>query len=253
MWHLYIHPSINKSPWTAQENEKLTEIAKRYKLQNWKEITQALGTNRSELIVCKHYFSHLFHKYKKGEFTFEEDKKLLDTIKKYKIGNYIQWNKVTKHFQNRTRWQIHHRYTYYLSQGTKKRGKFSKAEDIMLMICVDKFGKNFKKCSEYLPDRSMVQCKARYGSNLHRTIRKGNWTLQEDEAIMAFVKEHGPKLWPRLEKSMQRSRGQLRQRYLRIKNFLDKGTHAELSTVPRRAKSISGYSGYKDGIYELCR
>lgn len=250
MWHLYLHPEINKSPWKSEENEKLQVIVKKHKIQNWKEITLQLGTRRSELSACKHYFSNLSHKYKKGEFTYEEDKKLLDTIKMYKIGNYIQWNKVTKHFENRTRGQLHHRYTYYLSQDMKKRGKFTKSEDILLMICVDKFGKNFKKCAEYIPDRSMVQCKARYANNLQRTIRKGNWTLEEDKSIMAHVEEHGARLWTRLAKIMLRSRGQLRQRYFRIKIHLDTLPDTELSTVPRRTTSSTLSD---DGEYELCR
>lgn len=236
MWHLYLHPSINKSPWTTPENENLKSIAKMYRYQNWKQIALKLGTNRSELSVCKHYFSNLSQKYKKGEFTYWEDKKLLDAVNKIKIGNFIQWSKVTKQFKNRSRGQLHHRYTYYLSQDMKKTGKFSKAEDILLMICVDKFGRNFKKCSEFIPDRSMIQLKARFVNNLQHTVRKANWTVEEDERIMAHVEKYGPILWSRLAHITLRSRGQLRQRYGRIRNYLDANPNMLLVNVPRRSK-----------------
>lgn len=239
MWHLYVHPSLNKTDWSPEENDRLKVLAKKYKFQNWKEIASKLGTNRSEFSACKQYFSNLCQKHKKGEFTYEEDKKLLQVVNQYKIGKYIPWNKVTKHFENRSRGQLHHRYTYYLSQDTKRRGKFTKTEDIILMICVDKFGRNFKKCAEHLPDRSMMQCKARFTNNLHRTIRKSNWTLEEDQKIMDHVTEHGSRLWTKLSKTILRSRGQLRQRYLRIKHYLDTVQNSSLSDVPRRGKSMN--------------
>lgn len=249
MWHLYLHPSINKSPWTPEETENLKSIAKTNSYENWKDIALKLGTNRSELTVCKHYFSNHSQKYKKGEFTYWEDKKLLHTINLYKIGNIIEWSKVSKRFKNRSRSQLHHRYTYYLSQDMKKTGKFSKAEDIILMICVDKFGRNFKKCCDYIPDRSMVQLKARFVNNLHKTIRKANWTVQDDERIMSHVEAYGPTMWSKLAKSIFRSRGQLRQRYHRIKNYLDANPNMNISNVPRRSKQIKE----DDGTQEMCR
>lgn len=253
MWHRYLHPSFNKTKWTEEEDKKLLVLAKKYRYQNWSQITLELGTNRPEITTCRRYYK-LCSKFKKGEFTYEEDKKILETVHRYKIGNLIQWNKVVKHFTDRSRNQIHHRYTYFLNQDLLKRGKFSLVEDIMLLVCVDKFGKNFKKCAQYLPDRSMIQCKARYSNNLERAVRKFNWTVEEDTEIMSHVSEHGPKYWADLAKIMQRSRAQLRQRYLRIKSHLDTQINMELSEIPRRQPSaIMLKKGPVDRDYEMCR
>lgn len=250
MWHLYLHPSINKSPWTTEENDKLKVIAENNNFQNWKDIALKLGTNRSELSVCKHYFGQLSQKYKKGEFTYGEDKKLLEIVNMYRIGKLIQWSKVTKHFKDRSRGQLHHRYTYFLSQDTKKTGKFSTAEDILLMICVNKFGRNYKKCAEYITDRTMVQLKARFSNNLQHRVRKDNWTQEDDKMIMAHVQKYGGRFWSKLSNRTFRSKGQLRQRYNRIKAYLDASPSRDLSSVPRRFRELSVKD---DGSYALRR
>lgn len=234
IWQLQLHPSINKKPWTNLENESLELIVRKYNSQNWKQITLELGNNRSELSVCSHYFSVLSNQFKKGIFTYDEDMKLLRLVNDYKMGNFIQWSKVAKHFKNRTQAQLYHRYTYYLAQDLKLRSKFTKAEDIMLMICVDKFGKKFKKCSSYLPGRTMMQCKARYGNSLVRTTLKGNWTLEEDKLILSHVKEHGTTTWKDLAKKMLRTRGQLRQRHLRIMMHLESNPNADIKDMPKK-------------------
>lgn len=252
IWHLYLHPDINKSPLTIEETEKLKNLTQKYKSQNWNQITAELESNRSPLNVCRYYFRTVHHRYKKGEFTFAEDKKLIETINMYKIGNYIQWNKVAKHFENRTRAQIHHRYTYFLTQESKKRGRFTKAEDIMLLICVDRLGRNFKKCMNYIPDRSMMQLKARYANNLQGALKKSNWTVEDDKTIWEHVQSKGPIEWGKLVKVLNRSRGQIRQRYLRIKSHLESGLSTEISQVPRRS-IISRRNDNYVGDYECCR
>ncbi|KAJ8977893.1 hypothetical protein NQ317_012394 [Molorchus minor] len=145
MWHVYLHPQINKSSWTPSENIKLKELAEKYNYQNWDHIAQQLDNNRTGFTVCMNYYSNLHENFKRGEFTYEEDARLLDLIYQYKMGNYIPWVKIVQHFNNRTRSQLHYRYTYYLSQNERRKGKFTDAEDVLLMILVDKFGKNFKK------------------------------------------------------------------------------------------------------------
>lgn len=203
-----------------------------------------LATNRSEFIVCKHFSSNLSEKFKKGEFNYEEDKKLLELVKRYKIGNFIQWNKITSHFRNRTRAQIYHRYCYFLSQDSKKKGKFTKAEDIVLMIYVDKFGRKFANIVKYLPNRSMIQCKSRYANNLERTNQKGNWTLEEDEKVCEHVKNYGSQSWSKLSKELNRSRGQLRQRYIRLKAFMDADPDADLAKLPRSRRILADSDRY---------
>ncbi|KAG5890102.1 hypothetical protein JTB14_026473 [Gonioctena quinquepunctata] len=238
-WHIFLHPSVNKSLWTSTENEKLQEVARKYNYQQWDRIAEEIGNNRSGLTACINYFGNMHNRFKKGEFTFAEDKKILELVNKFKMGKFIPWVKIAKHFKHRSRGQIHHRYTYYLSQGHRKSGKFSDAEDILILICVDKFGKNFKKCSEYLYDRSITQIKSRYTCNLMQCVKKGTWTLKEDKIIMEYVKANGRTSWTALAKQMSRSRGQLRQRYLVIEGFLRLNPNSTIEDVTRRKHNWS--------------
>lgn len=216
----------------------MKELVKKYKFQQWDKIVTDLGTHRSVLTVCTHYFTTLHNKYKKGEFSYAEDKKIIDLVNFYKMGSYIPWAKISTHFKNRTRMQIHHRYTVYLSQQDTKRGKFTDAEDLLLMICVDKFGRNFRKCQEYNSQRSQVQLKSRYNTNLQHFLKKGCFTLEEDELIMKHVAEYGTRLWTPIGKQLGRSRGQIRQRYLVVDFFLQKNPDKGIADAPRRKHNL---------------
>jgi hypothetical protein len=234
VWHMLVHPLINKSEWTEEENIKLEAIAKCHLYQNWDEIAVELNTNRTGFTTCLHYFSKLCDKFKKSKFTPEEDAFLLEVVDSYKRGNFIPWNRVVCHFNNRSRHQLYHRYTYFLSQNHVKRGKFSEAEDILLIILVKKFGRNFKKCSEYMPHRSQVQLKSRYTSNLQRHIKKGTFTSEDDKVIYEYAQKYGEKSWSGLTDQLNRCNAQIRQRYKLIKSFLLTNPNSDVAEIPKR-------------------
>ncbi|KAJ3662354.1 hypothetical protein Zmor_006708 [Zophobas morio] len=234
VWHMLLHPDINKLEWTKEENKSLETIAKQHSFQNWDEIAAELSTNRTGFTTCLHYHSKLCDKFKRSKFIPEEDKFLLEVVDIYKVGNFIPWNKVVCHFNNRSRHQLYHRYTYFLSQNHVKRGKFSEAEDILLIILVNKFGRNFKKCAEYMPHRSQVQLKSRYNSNLQRHIKKGTFTSEDDEVIYDYAKKFGEKSWSNLATKLRRCNAQIRQRYKLIKTFLQENPQASVADIPKR-------------------
>lgn len=153
VWHILVHPEINKSDWTADESKELQTVAKRYNYQNWDLIAESLGTNRTGFMTCLHYYSKLNTRFRRSKFTPDEDKLLLEVVNVYKTGFSIPWAKVVQHFSDRSRHQLYHRYTYFLSQNHVKKGKFTEAEDILMLILVNRFGRNFKKCAEYMPHR----------------------------------------------------------------------------------------------------
>lgn len=245
---MLLHPSLNKSEWSKSENQELQRIVKENSYQDWKKIATQLNTNRSEFTVCVHYFSKLYNKYKKAKFTPEEDQLILDLINEFRIGTYIPWNEIERYFETRARHQLYHRYKYFLSQDHVKRGKFTEAEDILLVILVQRFGKNFSKCVEYMPHRSMVQMKCRYNNNLKRQIKKGTFTVEDDKKIMEYVKKNGEKSWSNLTKDLKRSCGQLRQRYKIIKNFLESNPEMDISHAPKRKH---GYDMSTDERYQF--
>ena len=76
------------------------------------------------------------------------------------------------------------------------KGGWTSEEDEILRRAVQQCeGKNWKKIAEYFTDRSDVQCLHRWQKVLNPDLIKGPWTKEEDEKIIALVKEHGPKKW----------------------------------------------------------
>lgn len=56
-------------------------------------------------------------------------------------------------------------------------------------------GKNWKKISECVADRTDVQCLHRWQKVLNPDLVKGPWTKEEDEMIIELVKKYGAKKW----------------------------------------------------------
>jgi hypothetical protein len=76
------------------------------------------------------------------------------------------------------------------------KGGWTKEEDEILRRAVQQCdGKNWKRIAEYFTDRSDVQCLHRWQKVLNPDLIKGPWTQEEDNRIIALVKEHGPKKW----------------------------------------------------------
>lgn len=258
MWNMFLHPQLNKGSWTSVENNKLKGLVKKYNYQNWDLIAEKLGTNRSSLQLCSRFYRYLHCSNKKGEFSQEEDVKLVELVAKFQVGDYIPWTKITRMFDNtRNRPQLYHRYMYYLSQTIKQPGKFSLAEDVMLMICVDRFGKIlfgtnllygkqillslflgrvFRKCQQYLPNRTIAQCKSRYSTHCFGDLKKGSFAVEEDEIILKHAERFGTRSWSALSKTLKRSTVQIRQRYATIQLFLNLSPQATIYDMVRRTK-----------------
>ncbi|CAG9831528.1 unnamed protein product [Diabrotica balteata] len=233
MWHMFLHPNLNKSPWSSEETKKMLNLVQKYKRQNWVAIAKELGTKRTCFGVFINYINNFHNTLKKGGFTRAEDKKLVNLVRKFRVGEYIPWTKIARHFKYRERSQLHHRFKYFLNQVDKKQGKFSMAEDCMIFLCIEKFGMAYHKVAEYLKDRSRTQIRTRYTSSLHLHGKKNTWTVDEDE-LLVRLKEQGGTNWSNIARSLERNAGQTRQRYYVIKRYLEKHPGETIINVPRR-------------------
>ncbi|XP_066155103.1 uncharacterized protein Pbp95 isoform X2 [Euwallacea fornicatus] len=248
-WRTYVHPNINKSSWTAEESERLKQLVQEHNFQNWDQIASALGTNRSGFIVCSYYFKKLHPPILPGKFTPEENRKLSALVEKYREGDYIPWTQITHHFKGRVRSQVFHRYKYYLSieNDDIHKNRFTEAEDVLLMVLVERFGSRFTKIKKHFPNRSVPQLKARYNSNLRNVVKKGSFTLKEDQIILSFVEKHGLKSWNQLVPELNRSSSQIRQRYNTLMKFQATNPSGDLENAPRRR--FAGLAGQKEFDY----
>lgn len=110
MWFGYLQPTLNRSPWTPAEEDKLLNAANDFGEQNWAEIAKHVD-NRSPYQCFVHYQTKFnkknFQKYVR--WTPEQDKDLLELVEKYRIGNIIPWTKIMEKTPGRTKPQVYNR------------------------------------------------------------------------------------------------------------------------------------------------
>ena len=95
-----------------------------------------------------------------------------------------------------------------------KRKKFTKEEDLIL-INIFSFSIDFKweKYSKLFPNRTERQCKERYKNYLANNILNNEWTEEEDEKLISYIKIMGLK-WVKLtEYFPTRSANNLKNRW----------------------------------------
>lgn len=236
-WEVYLKPSINKSKWTDEEDSKLLSIAEEMQYQDWDTIARKLLTNRSAYQCFAHFQTRLntSHNYTKGKWTKEEDEKLLNAIDRTKIGNFIPWTKVANHVSERNPTQVYNRFKKCLDPNLAK-GRFTRAEDILVVAGVEVFGCNYKELSSLLTNRIPSQIRERYETYLlPKTRRIGSWTINEDTKLMKLVDKYGLGNWSAVSKEMKtRTRTQIRHRYRIIKRQLASKPSLTISQLNRR-------------------
>ncbi|XP_050295801.1 uncharacterized protein LOC126735753 [Anthonomus grandis grandis] len=244
IWTNYIHPDINTGAWSSEEDKKLRQLTKEFKCQNWDEIAKRLGTKRTGFLVCQYYFRVVEKPIKTGRFSEEEDQMLRQLVDKHKQpckeGIFIPWAKIAAIFLTRSREQLFFRYKYYLCNDTEenKEGfnrKFTQAEDLLLMVLVDRFGKKFTQIEKYFPQRTSMALKSRHSGYLGSSSnKKGGFILEDDQQILDYVAKNGT-VWAPLAKIIRRTSTQTRQRYNVLMNYIrEQGPDYDLANAPRR-------------------
>ncbi|CAK9293327.1 unnamed protein product [Gordionus sp. m RMFG-2023] len=196
LWNLYLKPSICKKEWNSEENEKLKMLVSEYGLQDWKTISEELGTSRMPYQCLGQYQKH----FKKGldSWTKEEDQKLMDLVGEFKIGNCILWNNVFQYFSNKNYVQMVRRYRKFLNPQNKV-GKWNKSEDKQLLTCISKHKHNcWSRISRGISSRTDIQCRDRYQNFLNPILKFGSWGCFEDAKILKYVKSNGCAKWVKL-------------------------------------------------------
>ena len=81
----------------------------------------------------------------------------------------------------------------------RARTPFTKDEDKLLTMLVNKYGENkWKTIAEHMKRRSVRQCRERWQNALCNKIVKSNWTPEEDQLILQKFNEIGPH-WKHME------------------------------------------------------
>ncbi|XP_055306417.1 snRNA-activating protein complex subunit 4 [Sitodiplosis mosellana] len=241
MWYGYLMPTLNRQPWTPAEEDKLLNAANDFEHQDWAEIAKEVD-GRSAYQCFVHYQTKFNPKHvqKNVRWTPEEDKKLLDFIEKYRIGNIIPWTKIMEKCPGRSKPQLYNRYMFSLHPEIN-RAPFTVEEDCILMAAIKEYGLNFCEFpSNLLPGRNMRQIRSRYNNVLRHVNVREHWTEQHDIKLMELIDRYGTSDWVRISDEMvSHTRTSCRQRYTTIRKFLDKYPSKTVSDVPRRKRPFS--------------
>ncbi|NWZ84733.1 SNPC4 protein, partial [Poecile atricapillus] len=196
-WQNWEHPSINKKEWTEEEIEKLKQIAAKHNYLDWQTIAQELGTNRTPFQCLQKY--QIYNKdLKRKEWTKHEDEMLLELVQEMRVGSHIPYKKIAYYMEGRDSAQLIYRWTKSVDPSLKK-GPWTPEEDAMLMAAVKKYGeKDWYKIRTEVPGRSDAQCRGRYLKALHWDVKKGRWSLEEEEKLIELVQKHGLGHWSKI-------------------------------------------------------
>lgn len=220
MWTNYLHPSINKGRWKANEDERLKFLVKRYEFSNWDTIAVELNTQRSAFQCMCHYQNRLNPLLMRNVWDEHDDYTLTVLVKSFRRGDYIPWKKVAYCFSNCSIANVAARWKTINPELVK--GKFSEAEDVILLAAVRKFGTDFRKISDHFPGRTSAQLQERYKAFLKNDPSVKPWSPDEDRLIWEKVKEFGHNFSHIATFLINRNRVQIRHRYYRMLDWLKK-------------------------------
>ncbi|XP_009997148.1 PREDICTED: snRNA-activating protein complex subunit 4 [Chaetura pelagica] len=196
-WENWEHPSINKKEWTEEEIERLKKIAADHGYLDWQAIAQELGTNRTPFQCLQKY--QIYNKdLKRKEWTKDEDQMLLELVQEMRVGSHIPYKKIAYYMEGRDSAQLIYRWTKSVDPSLRK-GPWTPEEDAMLLAAVGKYGeRDWYKIRTEVPGRSDAQCRDRYLKALHCDVKKGKWSLEEEEQLIDLVQKHGLGHWSKI-------------------------------------------------------
>ncbi|NXX75418.1 SNPC4 protein, partial [Urocolius indicus] len=205
-WQNWEHPSINKKEWTEEEIERLKKIAAKHGYLNWQTIAQELGTNRTPFQCLQKY--QVYNKdLKRKEWTKSEDQMLLELVQEMRVGSHIPYKKIAYYMEGRDSAQLIYRWTKSVDPSLKK-GSWTPEEDAMLLAAVKKYGeRDWYKIRTEVPGRSDAQCRDRYLKALHCDVKKGKWSLEEEEQLIELVQKHGLGHWSKIASELPHRTG----------------------------------------------
>lgn len=124
-----------------------------------------------------------------------------------------------------------------------KNVKWRKEEDELLCkLMINEERPNYAKFAEYFPGKTGQQVAERWDKVINPDLVKGSWTRQEDEIIINYVKEHGPKDWRNLRTVLPGRIGkQCRERW---RNHLDPSLNHSPWTAEEDQKIIELHKQY---------
>eukprot|EP00948_MAST-09A_sp_MAST-9A-sp1_P000635 g635.t1 len=140
-----------------------------------------------------------------------------------------EWKKISEEMKAkgfiRSDVQCLHRFNKCLKPGLVK-GHWTYEEDMRLKDMIAKHGgpnvASWSEVADYLPGRLGKQCRERYFNHLDPRLKRGPWTNEEDEKLIAYVEKYGRR-WAYLSTLIEgRSENNIKNRYYLAQRKLKK-------------------------------
>lgn len=198
---------LPRTTWQPAEDEKLLRLVQEAgSTVEWQEIADALP-GRSARQCCRHWWDAVDPSIKKGPWSAEENNLLAQLHEKF--GN--SWGEISKRIAGRTCTQCRSHWQSCLDPSIKK-GPWAIEEDRNLARLQEEFGNSWTDISKRIAGRSESQCRARWYNGIDPSVKKGHWTIEEDDLLLQLHEKFGGS-WVQISKRMPgRSEKQCRRR-----------------------------------------
>ncbi|KAI9262756.1 Homeodomain-like protein [Sporodiniella umbellata] len=159
-----------------------------------------------------------------SRWTHEEDELLKQAVR---IHGSHKWSLIAAHVPSRTPMQCSTRWLGALNPNIHK-GRWTEEEDNVLRYSVVEYANvtdpegrlqpiPWNKIAERIPNRTGIQCQARWTEALDPYVRKGKWATEEDALLRMGVESFGT-CWIRIAETIPgRTQRQCRTRWMQIK------------------------------------
>jgi hypothetical protein len=134
---------------------------------------------------------------KPGRWTKSEDERLKEAVDQIGASN---WKRISQEYFSNTRsdMQCLHRWKKVLHPGLVK-GPWTKEEDQIIINCIQEGITKWSEIASRVTGRVGKQCRERWLNQLDPTIKKGDWSLEEDRIMIATQEILGNK-WSKIAK-----------------------------------------------------
>lgn len=238
-WTMIQHPLINKEKFGDTERNRLMKLESKG-CHSWDDISRILQTNRTS-IQCLSEWKRLKNEEDavgkdlnlKRKWTPKEDEILKELVTIY--GDTDSWIDISEMFtiyhpsfpssyEGRSATSCRFRWEKSLNP-QKRRGRWTEEEDEWLRVGIDIHGENpvggWSLISDYLPNRTDVQCRERWLKVLDPSLLKEEWTPEEDSIFLKLITQtisHKGMHWSLIakEKFPNRNDRQCRRRFLQL-------------------------------------